>query len=95
MHELIDFVSYLIHLYQLVLIVAVVMSWLFASGKISRYDPRLRAFMQGLDAVTQPLLKPIGKLIPNMGGLDLAPMILWLACEFIQRVVLVNLQKAF
>ena len=93
MHELIEFVSYLVHLYQIILIVAVVMSWLFASGKVSRFDPRMRAFMQGLDAVTQPLLRPIQRTLPNMGGLDLSPMILLLACEFIQRVLIVNLHK--
>ena len=93
MHELIDFVSYLVHLYQIILIVAVVMSWLFASGKVSRFDPRMRAFMQGLDAVTQPLLRPIQRMLPNMGGLDLSPMILLLTCEFIQRVLIVNLHK--
>ena len=93
MHELIDFISYLVHLYQIILIVAVIMSWLFASGRVSRFNPNLRAFMQGLDAVTQPLLRPIQKRLPNMGGLDLSPMILLLLCEFIQRVLVVNLHR--
>ena len=95
MIRLLEFLQQLIKFYQVVLIVAVVMSWLFASGRVSRSDPRLRGFMQALNAVTEPLFRRIRPWLPNTGALDLSPMALWFICIFIDTVVIGNLIDAF
>ena len=95
MIRLLDFISELVRLYEIVVIVTVVMSWLIAYGAIKPYDPRIRAFMQGINAVTEPLLRPIRRLLPNMGGLDLSPLLLWLGCRFVRFVVIEHLKDKF
>jgi YggT family protein len=45
--------------------------------------------------VTEPLLRPIRRLMPDLGGIDISPVILILACWFVQSVVLVNIAKLF
>lgn len=95
MIELLSFISYLIDLYTYVIIAGVIMSWLIAFGVINAYNPMVRSIWQGLNAVTEPLLGPIRRALPNMGGIDISPIILLLACFFVQRVLLPNIAKAF
>ena len=95
MLELLGFISYLITLYTYVVIASVVMSWLMAFGAVNAYNPMVRSIWQALNAVTEPFLKPIRSLLPNMGGIDISPIILLLACTFVQSVVLPNIAKAF
>ena len=85
------FLQQILHLYQIVLIVTVVMSWIFASGRISRYDQRVRPIVQALDAVTEPFLRRIRPWMPNTAPLDLAPLALWFIVMFIDNVVIGNL----
>ncbi|NOT71995.1 MAG: YggT family protein [Hyphomicrobium sp.] len=93
MIELLGFISYLITLYTYVVIASVILSWLMAFGVINSYNPMVRSIWQGLHAVTEPLLGPIRRMLPNMGGIDISPIILLLGCFFIQSVILPNLAK--
>lgn len=94
MLELLGFISYLITLYTYIIIAVVIVSWLMAFGVINAYNPMVRSIWQGLNAVTEPLLRPIRNALPNLGGLDISPVILLLLCYFIQTVVLPNIAKA-
>ena len=85
------FLQQILHLYQIVLIVTVVLSWIFASGRISRYDQRVRPVVQALDAVTEPFLRRIRPWMPNTAPLDLTPLALWFIVIFIDNVVIGNL----
>jgi YggT family protein len=95
MIELLGFISYLITLYTYVIIAGVVMSWLMAFGVVNAYNPMVRSIWQGLNAVTEPLLRPIRNMLPNMGGIDISPLFLLLACFFVQSVVIPNIAKVF
>ena len=70
--------SNLIDLYSLIVLVAVIMSWL----PIDRRNP-LWTIVNGL---TEPVLAPIRRVLPPMGGLDLSPMVLLIALQFLKRV---------
>ncbi len=99
MIELLGFVSYLITLYTYVVIAGVVMSWLIGFNVINLYNPLVRTIWDALNAVTEPLLRPIRRLInrvlPDLRGIDLSPIILLLACYFVQAVILPNLARLF
>ena len=90
--RLIDFLGYLVQLYVYIVIASVILSWLMAFGVVNPYNPTVRAIWQGLNAVTEPLLRPIRNILPNMGAIDLSPVILLLLCFFVQGVVLGTLR---
>ncbi len=94
MLELLGFISYLITLYTYIVIASVIMSWLMAFGVINVHNPMVKSIYQGINAVTEPLLRPIRNLLPNMGGIDISPIVLLLGCYFLQSVVLPNIAKA-
>jgi YggT family protein len=93
MIELLSFISYLITLYIYIIIASAVMSWLIAFNVVNPYNQFVRSIWQALNAVTEPLLRPIRRLMPDLGGIDISPVVLILSCVFIQSVVLPNLAK--
>jgi YggT family protein len=93
MHELLGFISYLITLYTYVVIAGVIMSWLMAFNVVNPYNPFVRSIWQALNAVTEPLLRPIRRMMPDLGGIDVSPVILLLGCYFVQVVILPNIAK--
>lgn len=93
MLELLRFISYVIDLYTYVIIASVVISWLMAFGVINAQNPMVRSIWQGVNALTEPLLGPIRRALPNMGGLDISPIVLLLGCFFVQSVILPNIAK--
>lgn len=95
MIELLRFISYLIDLYVYVVLAGVVMSWLMALGVVNAYNPMVRSIWQALNAVTEPLLRPIRNMMPNLGAVDISPVVLLLALYFVQTVILPNIAKAF
>ena len=95
MIELLNFISYLINLYVYVIIAGVIMSWLLGFGVINPHNPTARAIWQGLNAVTEPLLRPIRNVMPDLGAIDISPIVLLLGCVFAQNVVIENLKKLF
>jgi len=66
----------LINLYSLVVLVAVVMSWVQL--------PPSNPIAQLVYAVTEPLLRPIRRALPPMSGLDFSPMVLLLGLQLLK-----------
>jgi YggT family protein len=95
MLELLRFISYLITLYTYVVIASVILSWLMAFGVVNPYNNFVRSLRQLFDAVTEPLLRPIRGILPNLGPIDISPVFLLLLCFFVQSVVLPNIARLF
>lgn len=95
MIELLGFISYLIQLYIYVIIFSVILSWLVAFGVVNPYNQFVRSLGQAFEAVTEPLLRPIRAVLPDLGGIDLSPLVLILGCFFVQSVVIPNIAKLF
>ena len=88
MVPLLQFIDYVIHLYEFVVIANVIFSWLIAFNVVNAYNPVVRSIYQAVGALTDPLLKHIRAIMPNLGGLDLSPVILLLFCYFLRFVVI-------
>jgi YggT family protein len=93
MRELLGFIDLVISLYVWIIIASAIMSWLIAFNVINPYNQFVRTLWSFFNALTEPLLRPIRRFLPDLGGIDISPMVLILACWFIQIVVLPNLAK--
>jgi YggT family protein len=78
----------LLDLYWWVVVVAVVVSWLVAFGVLNTYNHFARSVIRTLEALTEPVFRPIRRIIPPLGGLDLSPLIVLIAIWFIEYVLL-------
>ena len=68
----------IIQIYILLILIMVVMSWLINFNVINRGNQLVDSVWRTCIALTEPLLRPIRNMLPNMGGLDLSPIILFL-----------------
>lgn len=87
MNAVLWLVNTIIYLYIWVLIISAVLSWLIAFNVVNPYNNVVRAISGALYQLTEPLLRPIRNVLPNLGGLDISPVILILALMFIQRLL--------
>lgn len=94
MIELLAFISYVLWLYVYVLIAAVVFSWLIAFNVVNTRSPFVAAVGDFLYRVTEPLLRPIRNALPNLGGIDISPIILFLIILFITNVIIPVLARS-
>lgn len=85
---LLEFIKYVLTLYVYVIIAAAIMSWLIAFNVINPYNQFVRNLLYAFSAVTEPVLRPIRRMLPNMGGIDISPVILILGIIFIQSVLI-------
>jgi len=71
-----------------------VMSWLIAFNVINPYNQFVRSIWQGLNALTEPVLRPIRRWMPDLGGIDISPMVLIIILWFVQGVLLPVLARS-
>lgn len=76
-----------IQIIVLVVIVSAILSWLIAFDVINVRNPAVYRFAAALDGITAPLLAPIRRFVPPLGGLDLSPIILILLLQALQIAV--------
>jgi YggT family protein len=77
----------LLTLYFWVLILSVVLSWLLAFGVVNTSNQLVSTLSDFLFRVTEPALRPIRKILPNFGGIDLSPIVLILALNLFQNIL--------
>jgi YggT family protein len=88
MVELFTFISFLLTLYIYVLVAAAVMSWLVAFNVVNPRNQFVSMVGEFLYRITEPVLRPIRNRLPNLGGIDISPIIVIVIIWFIQIVVL-------
>lgn len=90
MVPLIEFIVYVIQLYIWVIIASAILSWLIAFSVVNTSNRFVLAIADMLWRLTEPALRPIRSILPNLGGIDISPVILILILLFIQNVVLLG-----
>ena len=87
MRAILDVILLALNLYVWILIASAVMSWLVAFNVINTRNDVVRGVWDFLYRLTEPALRPIRNILPNLGGIDISPIILLLIIFFIQRVI--------
>ena len=87
MRALLDVIFPILTLYSYIIIATAIMSWLLAFDVINFRNQLVRSIWNFLNAVTEPALRPIRRILPNLGGVDISPIILLLLIMFTERVI--------
>ena len=77
----------IITLYIWILIASAILSWLVAFNVVNQRNPIVANIGEFLYRITEPALRPIRALLPNLGGIDISPVILILLLLFLQRII--------
>ncbi len=73
--------------YLMLVFVYVIMSWLTALNVVNTRNRFVHLVGSFLYRITEPGLKPIRRMMPNLGGIDISPVVLIIGLIFLQRVV--------
>ncbi len=95
MNALFWLIDQVIGLYITLVIVQVVLSWLVAFNVINTHNRFVYMVGDFLYRITEPALRPIRRLLPNMGGIDLSPVVLILGLYFLRVLLLRDIMPAF
>jgi YggT family protein len=76
-----------LEIYIWLLIAAAVLSWLVAFNVVNTRNPVVAMLLDFLYRLTEPLLRPIRNMLPNLGGIDISPVILILIIIFIRYCI--------
>jgi len=81
-------VNSLISLVILAMVVSAILSWLIAFDVVNMRNRFVYSISRFLDAVTRPILRPVQRIIPPFGGVDISPVIVIIVLIGIQRYLL-------
>ena len=76
-----------LRLYIYAVIIGAVLSWLVGFGVVNRHNRFVYVVGDFFDRITEPALAPIRRIMPNLGGVDLSPLVLILLLEFGRRIL--------
>lgn len=91
MTAIIWLIDTVISLYIWILVLSAVLSWLVAFRVVNTQNRFVYAVMDFCWKVTEPALRPIRKVLPNLGGIDLSPVVLILGLMFAKNLLLYDL----
>ena len=77
-----------------IVLIQVIMSWLINFDVINLCQPFVYQLWTGINRLLDPIYRPIRKVLPNLGGIDLAPMVLIIGILFVQRLIIYDLYRA-
>jgi YggT family protein len=86
-HILFELIRAILGLISVILIVYVVISWLYAFDIIDRRNQFIRSVWEFCSRLTDPLLRPLRRLIPPIAGVDLSVLVLLLVIWLLQNEV--------
>lgn len=84
---LIRVIQVALDLYVYILIASAIFSWLYAFNVINSRNQFVDAVGRFLYNVTEPVLRPIRRIMPDLGGIDISPIILILIIYFLQMIL--------
>jgi YggT family protein len=87
MRAVLDVVMLALNIYTWLLIASAVLSWLIAFNVVNTRNQFVATVWDSLYKITEPALRPIRERLPNLGGIDISPIILLLLIFFIQSII--------
>ena len=83
-------IDLLLRVLTYIIIAQAILSWLVAFNVINTYNDFVRSFLNALDRITEPLYRPIRRILPDFGGIDFSPLVVLLLI-YVLRMLLAGL----
>jgi len=84
---LLQIANLLLGVLRWIIIIQAIMSWLVAFNVINTYNDFVRQVLYALDKITEPIYRPIRRIMPDFGALDLSPLVALLLIIILQMVL--------
>jgi len=84
---LIDIANLLLSVVTWIIIIQVILSWLFAFNVLNVNSGGVRAFALALERITDPMYRPIRRLLPDFGGIDFSPLVVLILIQVLRKLL--------
>ena len=91
MNALAELIHAIFSIYIYLLIASALISWLVAFNVLNTRNRVVYMILSFLHRITEPALRPIRRIVPNLGGIDVSPVILILLLYFIRNLIVDNI----
>ena len=91
MNVILDIVQVLLNVVWWIIVVQAILSWLIAFNVINTTNELVRNIWNALGQMTEPLYRPIRRIMPDFGALDLSPMVVLLILYILMNIVIPSL----
>jgi YggT family protein len=91
---LFQIVDLLLSVVMWIIVVQAILSWLVAFNVVNTHNDFVRQMLYSLDRITEPLYRPIRRVLPDFGALDFSPMVVLLLIYILRNIVLPGLMRA-
>ncbi len=88
MTSLLKLILQIIDIYIMVVVASAIMSWLVAFNVLNTRNQFIRWVVDFLYRITEPVLRPIRRVLPNFGGIDISPVVLLLGLYFLSSLLI-------
>lgn len=88
MRAVLDIILIVLNLYVWILIASAILSWLYAFNVVNRGNAFVNSVAEFLHRITEPVLRPVRNILPDLGGIDISPIVVILAIYLIERVII-------
>jgi len=95
MQAVLILINTLLELYKWAFILSAILSWLIAFNVLNTYNRVVYAIGDFLNRVTEPVLRPIRRYMPNLGGIDISPILAILLIVFVQNLIIEYWPRSF
>jgi YggT family protein len=87
MRAILDIIILVLNLYIYIVIAAAILSWLIAFNIVNTRNQAVAVIGDFLYRITEPVLRPIRSVLPDLGGIDISPIVLFLIIILIEKVI--------
>ncbi|MBO6676158.1 MAG: YggT family protein [Rhizobiales bacterium] len=87
MRAVLDVIMLALNLYWWIIIISAILSWLVAFNVINPRNEIVGTIGRVVYGLTEPALRPIRRFLPNLGGIDISPIVLLLGIFFLQQLI--------
>lgn len=91
MITILSIIQVLLNIVWWIIVIQAIMSWLIAFNVINTYNDTVRSIWLALQRMTDPLYRPIRRIMPDFGALDLSPLVVLLVIGILMRIVIPNI----
>lgn len=94
MLTILSIIALLLDVAFFILLIHVIMSWLLNFGVLNRHQPLVASIWDGLNRLLEPIYRPIRRILPDTGALDLAPLAAFLLIIIFRDILIPDLARA-
>ena len=94
MLALLQIIQVLLTVLWWIIIIQAVLSWLVAFNVLNTSNDFVRQILYALDRITEPLYRPIRKVLPDFGALDLSPLVVLLLLYILQSIIIPSIARS-